>query len=164
MAAWSKFEERSTTPLLSAFKQKMPKWDFMDRYCTTKLLGQMFLSELSKHVSPSEVTLSCANPGLCGGSEIAHDFQGGLRFAYNIYCFFFSRTCSVGARVIVHAVTTLGDHAHGQYVEDAKIQPMSPLVYQSEGLRLSKQLYEETLDELSFAGVKDIIGDLSKFK
>lgn len=37
---------------------------------------------------------------------------------------------------------------------------MSPLVYKSEGLRLAKQLYEETLDELSFAGVRDIINDL----
>lgn len=37
---------------------------------------------------------------------------------------------------------------------------MSPLVYKREGLHLAKQLYEETLDELSFAGVRDIINDL----
>ncbi|KAI8650805.1 hypothetical protein NCS57_01415400 [Fusarium keratoplasticum] len=160
MAAWSRFQERNTTPLLSAFKQKMPKWDLMDRYCTTKLLGQLFLSELSKHVSPSDVTVSCANPGLCGDSQISREFQGTLHFAFNIYSFLFSRTCSVGARTIVNTVTTLGDQAHGQYSEDAKVQPMSPLVYKSEGLRLSKQLYEETLDELSFAGVRDIINDL----
>ncbi|KAJ4325899.1 hypothetical protein N0V84_003285 [Fusarium piperis] len=160
MAAWSRFEERNTTPLLSAFKQKMPKWDLTDRYSTTKLLGQLFLSELSKHLSPSEVTVSCANPGLCGDSEISREFQGALRFAFNIYAFLFSRTCSVGARTIVHAVTTLGDQAHGQYIEDAKIQPMVPIVYKSEGLRLAKQLYEETLDELSFAGVRDIINEI----
>lgn len=123
MAAWSRLEERNTTPLLSAFKQKMPKWDLMDRYCTTKLLGQLFLSELSRHLSPSEVTVSCANPGLCGDSEISREFQGTLRFAFKVYAFLFSRTCSVGARTIVHAVTTLGHQAHGQYIEDAKVQP-----------------------------------------
>ncbi|KAI8650134.1 hypothetical protein NCS56_01465300 [Fusarium sp. Ph1] len=77
----------------------------------------------------------------------------GLRKAFN-------RTCSVGARTIVNAVTTLGDQAHGQYIEDARVQPMAPIVYKTEGLRLAKQLYEETLDELSFAGVRDIINDL----
>lgn len=101
----------------------MPKWDLMNRYCTTKLLGQLFLSELSKHVSTSEVTISCANPGLCGDSQISREFQGTLRLAFNIYSFLFSRTCSVGARTIVNAVTTLGDQAHGQYIEDAKVQP-----------------------------------------
>ncbi|RSM03602.1 hypothetical protein CDV31_010399 [Fusarium ambrosium] len=37
---------------------------------------------------------------------------------------------------------------------------MAPIAYKTEGLRLAKQLYEETLDELSFAGVRDIINDL----
>jgi hypothetical protein len=37
---------------------------------------------------------------------------------------------------------------------------MAPIVYKSEGLRFAKQLYEETLDELSFAGVRDTINNL----
>lgn len=39
MAARAKFEERSKTPLLPAFKQRMAKWDMNERYGTSKLLG-----------------------------------------------------------------------------------------------------------------------------
>lgn len=41
---------------------------------------------------------------------------------------------------------------------------MPPLLYKPEGLRLSKQLYDETLEELSFAGIREIIDEMSKTK
>ena len=41
---------------------------------------------------------------------------------------------------------------------------MAPFVYQPEGQRVAKQLYEETLNELSFAGVRDIVEGPSKSK
>lgn len=122
-AAWSKFEERSSDPLLSAFKRKMPNWNSGDRYATTKLLGQLFLAELSKRVPASVVTLSAANPGLCRGSDLGRETSGAFRLLYKIQLYLFSRPCSVGARTLVHAVSTLGEQAHGQYIEDAKVQP-----------------------------------------
>ncbi|KAF5968609.1 NAD(P)-binding protein, partial [Fusarium bulbicola] len=150
-AAWAKFEERTSTPLLPAFKKPMIAWDMGERYGTTKLLGQLFLTALSKRVS--SVTLSCANPGLCGGgSDLAREATGILRLAHKMQCLVLSRTCAVGARTIVHSVTTLHRQAHGHYVEGDKIQPMAPIVYQDEGKEVAERLYEETLDELSFAG------------
>ncbi|KAI1470389.1 NAD(P)-binding protein [Daldinia caldariorum] len=163
-AAWTKFEEGSSTPVLPAFKRKSPNWDMSDRYGATKLLGQLFLTELAKHVSSSVVTLSFANPGFCSGSELARETSGIIRVAYKIQSYILSRKSFVGARTLVHAVTTLGEKAHGQYVEDAKVQPTAVLMYKPEGLRLSKQVYEETLDELSFAGVRDIIDQVSKVR
>ncbi len=41
---------------------------------------------------------------------------------------------------------------------------MAVIAYKPEGLRLAKQLYEETLDELSFAGVRSIVDEISKSK
>ncbi|KAI8965608.1 NAD(P)-binding protein [Daldinia sp. FL1419] len=163
-AAWTKFEEGKSIPVLPEFKQTKSKWEVMDRYGATKLLGQLFLTELAKHISPSVVTLSCANPGFCGGSELGRDIQGIARVIYKIQIYWLGRTSSVGARTLIHAVTTLGKLAHGQYIEDAKTQPMAAILYKPEGLRLSKQVYEETLDELSFAGVRDIISEISKSK
>ncbi|KAH6638608.1 hypothetical protein BKA67DRAFT_665556 [Truncatella angustata] len=160
--AWSRFDERTSDPLLAAFKQKMPTWDSGDRYGTAKLLQQLFIAELSKHISPSVVTLSCANPGFCHGSDLARETTGIFRFLYKVQAFILSRPPSVGARTLVHAVTTLGNQAHGQYVEDAKIQPMPPIAYQPEGIRLAKKLYEETLDEFSFAGVRGLVNEISK--
>ncbi|KAF5602431.1 short-chain dehydrogenase [Fusarium subglutinans] len=152
-AAWAKFKERTSATLLTAFKKPMKTWDMGERYGTTKLLGQLFLTALSKRVS--SVTLSCANPGLCGGSsDLAREATGILRLAHKMQCLVLSRTCAVGARTIVHSVTTLHRHAHGHYVEGDKIQPMAPIVYQNEGKELAERLYAETLEELSFAGTE----------
>ncbi|KAF9771643.1 hypothetical protein IL306_010699 [Fusarium sp. DS 682] len=120
-ASWAKFEERNSKPILHALKAPMIKRDMGERYGTTKLLGQLFLTALSERVS--SVTLSCASPGLCGDSGLAREAQGILRFAHKIQCLLLSRTSAVGARTIVHAVTTLHAQAHGQYVEGSKIQP-----------------------------------------
>ncbi|KAF5656999.1 short-chain dehydrogenase reductase family [Fusarium circinatum] len=150
-AAWAKYEERTSTPLLPALKIPMKTWDMGERYGTTKLLGHLFLTALSKR--GSSVTLSCANPGLYGGgSDLAREAKGILRFAHKMQCLVLSRTCAVGARTIVHSVTTLHRQAHGHYVEGDKIQPMAPIVYQDEGKEVAERLYEETLHELSFAG------------
>lgn len=37
---------------------------------------------------------------------------------------------------------------------------MAPIAYKPEGLRIAKLLYEETLLELSFAGVRDVLEKL----
>jgi hypothetical protein len=119
-AAWAKVPERSSDPLLLAFKQPMRKWDFIERYSTSKLLGQMYLSELAKQVCSSIVTISFANCGLCHGSELARLATGVQRFALRV----FGRDCAVGSGTFFHPASgILGEDAHGQYIEDAKIQP-----------------------------------------
>lgn len=37
---------------------------------------------------------------------------------------------------------------------------MAPIIYTSEGVELSEQLWKETLEELSFANVETILEDL----
>ncbi|RYP19019.1 hypothetical protein DL765_003602 [Monosporascus sp. GIB2] len=123
VAVCPKSEERKSNPLLPAFKKEMADWSMAERYATTKLLRQLFLTELAQ--------------------------QSYLR----------GRMCAVGARTFVHAAAVLGEEAHGEYVEDGKIQPMAPIACKPGGLRLAKLLYE-TLGELSFAAVRDIIGKL----
>lgn len=122
-AAWAHFNERNNSPILSAFKQKMSKWNMGDRYGTSKLLGQLFLTELTKRVASSAVIVDCANPGFCGGLGLGRETAGIFRLLYNISSAIHARSCAVGARTLVHAVTTVDKTAHGQYVEDAKIQP-----------------------------------------
>lgn len=121
-AAWSSLTPRTaTSPIMGGFKTKAEKWDCGDRYGTTKLLGQLFLSELCKRVRNEDVVVNFANPGFCGGSELGRETSGVFRVAYKIQCALLSRTCAVGARTLVHAVATLGAGGHGQYIEDAKV-------------------------------------------
>jgi len=123
MSCWAKFEERSTSPLLPAFKQKMAKWDMSERYGTSKLLGQLFLVELTKRVASSTVTVTCCNPGMCYGSALTHELPGFGRAALWVIQHIVGRSCSVGARTYVHAAATLGEEVHGQYVEDKTLHP-----------------------------------------
>ncbi|KAI0379586.1 NAD(P)-binding protein [Hypomontagnella monticulosa] len=166
LAAQARFRERKARDVLPSFKQKMaPRWDYQERYSTSKVLGQMFLTEMAKRVPSSAVLIAAANCGLCHGSDLMRDGEG--RFAgyfFNTLMFVVGRSCAVGARIFVHAAAspTLGETVHGQYVEDATLRPMAPIVYKPEGKQVAAKLWEETLDELSFAGVRNIIDDLSK--
>jgi len=127
LAAWAKFKERKSNPILPTFKRKMtPKWDFLERYGTSKVLGQFFVTELAKRVSPDAVLITTTNCGLCHGSELSREGQGHLiGYVFNVVSRIFGRSCSIGARVFVHAAASpiLGASVHGQYVEDAKLKP-----------------------------------------
>ncbi|KAB5536208.1 hypothetical protein GE09DRAFT_1249901 [Coniochaeta sp. 2T2.1] len=154
---------RNSTPILPAFKEKVQHWDFAENYRTSKLLGQLFLTELAKRVDPSDVVLDWANPGFCT-SDLGRETSGLIRFLFRIQKTVLAWPCEKGARTLVHAVTTLGRDAHGQFVEDAKIQPGPVLIYKPEGSRLAKQLYEDTLAELEFAAVRGIVDELVRSK
>ena len=123
MSGWAKFEERSESPLLPAFKHKMAKWDMSERYGTTKLLGQLFLVELTKRVPPSTVTVTCCNPGMCYGSGLSQELPAPGRAIFWIVQHIVGRSCSVGARTYLHAAANLGEEVHGQYVEDKTLHP-----------------------------------------
>lgn len=123
-AAWAKFEERSSNPILAAFKKPSAHWVMQERYGTTKLLGQLFVTELVKRVPASAVIVSAANPGFCYGSELGRGGNGTLLgFLYRIFARIMGRSCSVGARSLVHAAVSFGKDAHGQYIETGKVRP-----------------------------------------
>ncbi|KAI1075565.1 hypothetical protein F5B20DRAFT_379308 [Whalleya microplaca] len=163
MAAWAKFKERDSRPLLAAFKKPAAKWDMAERYSTSKLLGQFFLTELSKHVPSSVAIIDSVNPGFCYGSGLQRDGKGTLLgFLFSIYTHIIGRPSHLGGRSIVDAAVRHGEAAHGQYVEDGIIRPMAPIIYKPEGEEIAKIIWKETMDELSFAGVSDIIQQLGK--
>lgn len=123
MSGWSKFEERSQSPLLPVFTKKAAKWDMGERYGTSKLLGQLFLIELIKRVPSSTVTVTCCNPGMCYGSGLSREVPAVGRAVFWLIQRIVGRSCSVGARTYVHAAATLGEEVHGQYVEDHTLHP-----------------------------------------
>ena len=123
MSGWAKFEERSQSPLLPAFKHKMAKWDMSERYGTSKLLGQLFIVELTRRVPPSTVTVTCCNPGMSYGSAFTQELPVLGRAIFWIIQHIVGRSCSVGARTYLHAAANLGEEVHGQYVEDKTLHP-----------------------------------------
>ncbi|RYP08516.1 hypothetical protein DL764_001847 [Monosporascus ibericus] len=163
MSGWCKFEERTPRPILAAYKQKSKNFNFGE--CQTQLktikqlgLGLFFLTELAERVPASVVTLAAVNPGFCYGSELQGDGKGTfLGFLFKCFTRVIGRPCHIGARPIVHAAVNFGEKVHGQYVEDGKLRPKAPIIYKPEGEEISKRLWDETMGELSFASVQEIV-------
>jgi NAD(P)-dependent dehydrogenase (short-subunit alcohol dehydrogenase family) len=55
----AKFRNRDQLPLLPSFDDiKITPWDPREAYSVSKLLGQLFLIELSEHVNPNDVVIN----------------------------------------------------------------------------------------------------------
>lgn len=122
-SAMAKFKEQNSVPLLPSFNE--PKYfDPQDRYFTSKLLGQFFLTELAKRVPASVAIVNTASPGLCHGSQLNREANGTVPgFIFGVIKRVLGRSPDVGARNITDAAVKHGMDSHGEYLEDGKIQP-----------------------------------------
>ncbi|KAI1735514.1 retinol dehydrogenase 12 [Xylaria scruposa] len=160
VASWPRFKERNSIPLLTAFDRRS-NFNSRDRYYTSKLLCQLFVSELAKRVPATVAVINAPNPGLCS-SSLQREFDGTiLGFIFGFFKKILARDASTGARVVVDAATKQGRASHGQYLEDCKIQPMAPIMYKPEGIKIANQLWKETLGEFVIFKASDLINNLS---
>lgn len=124
LAAFAKFPERQADPLLPAFDEEPAAWDMTERYSTSKLLVQLFLSELIKVVPSSAVVINAANPGFCYGTGLARDAHGTLLgLVVFVMSHIIGHSPAIGARAVVDAAVNQGQESHGQYVEGGKLRP-----------------------------------------
>ncbi|KFA79672.1 hypothetical protein S40288_09075, partial [Stachybotrys chartarum IBT 40288] len=162
-AAWAKFKERTSTSLLTRLDTKPAgSFDPIDRYYTSKLLGQLFIVELARRVSPDLAEIAMVNPGLCYGSTLHREASGVSGVILGIFKRTFGRTLEVGARTLTDAAVKHGPEIHGQYLGDCVLKPLAPLLYEPDGAKLANQLWTETLTDLSFANAEQIIAGLSR--
>ncbi|ETS84694.1 hypothetical protein PFICI_02719 [Pestalotiopsis fici W106-1] len=159
MASWATLKEKDVVPLLPALDD--PKNMDLGRYATSKLLGQLFVSELSKRVSPSLAIITMPNPGWAYGTGLGK--TEGWTIGDTIIAVprrILGRPPSVAARLVTIGTVAFGAEAHGQYIESGKMQPKAPFVYSKDGERVAKTLWDEIIAELSFAKVGDILKEL----
>ncbi|KAI2642716.1 hypothetical protein GGS21DRAFT_486541 [Xylaria nigripes] len=166
VAGWSRLKPREDgRPLLSSLDEQMGAnaFDHHQQYCTSKLLGQLFLVELVHRVPPSVAIVNCVNPGLCYGSDLARDSEGTfMGFIARVIFRVFGRTCASGAQAIIDGGAVGHDmEVHGCYVDAGKPARFAPVVYTPEGRQMAEMLWQEMVKELSFAGVESIIKELT---
>jgi NAD(P)-dependent dehydrogenase (short-subunit alcohol dehydrogenase family) len=159
VASWPKFKERNSASLLTALDTES-YFDSQDRYFTSKLLCQLFLSELAKRVPATVAVVNAPNPGLCSTSLQREHDGSVIGFVFGIIVKLLGRTAAIGARAITDAAVNHGTESHGQYLEDGKLRPLAPLVYKPEGVKLAQQLWKETMEDLEYAHVSRIIDGL----
>ncbi|KAI1292374.1 hypothetical protein F5Y03DRAFT_402980 [Xylaria venustula] len=159
VAAWVSFPVGREVPILPALDAPGKAADnTRDRMLVSKLLGQYFITALAARVPSSVAVIDGVSPGAVHDTQFNRDFEGtlglGLVKAIQRWVAFSS---AVGARLVTDAAVRHGDEAHGQFLS---MQKIAPVIYTEEGKKTSEQLWEETIEELSFAGVENIVKEL----
>lgn len=122
VAAWTKFNEKDSMPLLPA-SDDPGNFDLFDRYGTSKLLGQLFVTELTKRVPSSVAIITIPSPGWCHGTNLG--IVPGFHVAQlivNGIKRILGRRVTFGARAVTDGAVQDSD-AHGQYLQECRIQP-----------------------------------------
>ncbi|KAI1742881.1 retinol dehydrogenase 12 [Xylaria scruposa] len=161
-AYWASVETQG--PVLAQLA-RAEKYAPMVWYQKAKLLQIFFVSKLAEEVDARDVVVNLANPGLCAGTEFGQNssgFSGFIRFLFDIFKAINARTVESGASTYVDATVIKGEESHGSYVSDWAIRPYPEIVYTEEGARVRERLWEETMEELNFAGASDIIKGMKR--
>ncbi|KAI0155342.1 retinol dehydrogenase 12 [Xylariaceae sp. FL1272] len=156
-AFWQKLE--TPGPVLAQF-DKPNNYDPFRWYARAKLLQMLFINKLAQEVNADDVVVNTANPGLCDTGFLQKDGTGMTGFwtlLFSVAKMAIARSVAAGASTYVDAVVVKGQESHGSYVSDWEIKPFPQLYYTQEGADIRERLWEETLEELNFAGVSDII-------
>ncbi|KAK2001688.1 short chain dehydrogenase [Colletotrichum falcatum] len=152
----AKFREHDKRPLLAALNDEKT-FDPVDRYQTSKLLGQLTITKLASYVSSKDVVVNLVDPGLTKGSSLHQQLSLANQAFMATVKAATGRTLEEGASTYFDAAVVKGDETHGSYLMDWKIHPFPAFVYTPEGKACANQLWDETMQELEFAGVSSIL-------
>ncbi|KAK7960665.1 hypothetical protein PG988_011879 [Apiospora saccharicola] len=142
-----------TPPAFDNTEKRAGFKSFVHRQLFEKLILQLFVTELTKRVPATAAVVTMPNPGWMG--TVAEKIIA-------VPNRLLGRTPSAAARVVTTGAVAFGAEAHGQYIEDGKLQPKAPFVYTPEGEKVGKTIWDEVMSELSFANVKEIVRELEK--
>ncbi|KAN0101642.1 NAD(P)-binding protein [Hyaloscypha variabilis] len=157
----AKFRNSDQRPLLPSFDDiKTTPWDPREAYSVSKLLGQLFLIELSERVNPNDVVINMVEPGAIKGTGLSRDVSGVMLIALKLFHGIAGRPVERGAATFVDALLGHGKEAHGCFLMNCEIAPLATLYHSPDGKKLIKQLWEETMKELSFAHLEEIISSM----
>ncbi|KAK2058441.1 short chain dehydrogenase [Colletotrichum caudatum] len=152
----AKFREHDKVPLLQALDDEA-NFDTIDRYQTSKLLGQLVITKLASYVPKEDVVVNLVDPGLTKGSNLHQHLTFAQQALMGAVKALTGRTLQEGASTYLDAAVVRGDETHGSYLMDWKIHPFPAFVYTPEGKACGNHLWDETLQELDFAGVHSIL-------
>ncbi|KAF2668081.1 short-chain dehydrogenase/reductase family protein [Microthyrium microscopicum] len=149
----AKFPNRNANPLLPSFDDSKT-YDPREVYMTSKVLVQMFLWRLVDYVSADDVIVNLADPAWVGGTDLHRDAQGVAKVGMKIFGALAGRSVKDGASCYIDAVVTKGKESHGCFLMSWEAHPFASFLYIPEGEVAIQRLWDETMTELDFAGVR----------
>jgi retinol dehydrogenase 12 len=96
-----------------------------------------------KRASPSPVTITMVNPGMCF-SAIGRELPVYLRYIFYSIQLLLARRTEVGARTLVYGACA-GPKSHGEFMSDGKNQDVERWIYSDLGKRAQVKLFDQTM-------------------
>ncbi|ETS75466.1 hypothetical protein PFICI_12410 [Pestalotiopsis fici W106-1] len=153
------FVPRLTGPVLAQY-DSAENFRFFPWYSGSKILLMCFVSRLARCVDANDVLINVSNPGLVKNTDLARNGSIMVRTVMGIYQFFLGKSVESGASVYLEAALGQGPDSHGGFVSEWTIRPYPAVWYTTEGKEFTERLWEETMEELNFAGASKIIKDM----
>ncbi|KAF7297108.1 NAD(P)-binding domain protein [Mycena indigotica] len=136
-----------------------PKSFNQSRYSLSKFLLTLLFVRISQFISPDRdgIVLNLIEPGYCKGTELSRDARGGIKLLVKAFEGMFGRKPEDGAWMHVWAAAITGSETHGCYLQDWEIRPFPKVIHQKAGKDFTDLLWTQTMKELNFARVQDIL-------
>ncbi|KAH8787251.1 hypothetical protein BGZ57DRAFT_939943 [Hyaloscypha finlandica] len=145
---------RDANPLFPSFND--PMTFSQENYNSSKLLAHMFLWNLVDYVNADDVIINISDPAWVKGTELLSDAKGEMWVGLKVFEQT-GRTPKVGSPCLVDAVLSKGKVSHGCFLMSWEIHPFAAFLYTPEGKVVIQRVWDETLAELDFAGVGQIL-------
>ncbi|KAE8451117.1 hypothetical protein EG329_004789 [Mollisiaceae sp. DMI_Dod_QoI] len=156
-----KFPNRNQRPLLPSFDDtKITPWDPQERYGVSKLLQQLFLAKLAEQIKSDDVVINMVDPGATKDTGLSREVGGLLLIALKIMNGIAARPVERGAATYIDALVGHGKESHGCFLMNNEISPFATFYYTPDGKKATEQIWEETMKELSFAHVENIVASM----
>ncbi|KAL6884413.1 NAD(P)-binding protein [Trichoderma evansii] len=158
-AYFTKVPYRDSNPFLSTFDDKS-KFNTSEQYPASKILAHFWIMKLAERVKKEDVIVNLVDPGLVKGTDINRSVNPIIKMMFDTVMWGLGRTMRNGSSTYIDAAILKGEETHGSYLMDWKIQPYATPLYDSEGESLATRIWDETLEELSFANIKGILSNM----
>ncbi|KAI1142848.1 NAD(P)-binding protein [Hypoxylon sp. FL0543] len=132
------------------------------QYNTSKVLGQMFAYKLVDYVSPDDVIVNLVCPGFVKGTALSRDANILVKAFMAAFAGLAARNVRDGASTYLDAAIVKGKESHGSFLMSWSISPYNSFLYTPEGRDAADRLWQETMEELDFAGVRGILESMRK--
>ncbi|KIV81100.1 hypothetical protein PV11_08547 [Exophiala sideris] len=153
-----KLPNKDSRPFLASFDDPA-KFDANERYGASKLLCQLFIVKLADLVDPNNAIINMVDPGLTKGTELAREVPGFVAPILKLGMAVVGRPLDRAAATYVDAVLGHGKESHGCFLMNEEIVGLSKW-YHTDGEALTAAIWNETMQDLKFAGVDEIVASM----
>ncbi|KAK5695169.1 hypothetical protein LTR97_008675 [Elasticomyces elasticus] len=161
----SPFASKDANPLLPTFDKLEGLWNIpamSERYAVSKLLLMMFMLSLSEKVSPRDVVINMVEPGFTAGTGLQRHAKGvAVRTALKLLNLA-AHTPEHAAWTYIDAASVKSTESHGSFLMNYRIFPFPNVMYTPSGRQATDRLWVETMKELEFTGVRQIVESMAE--